>query len=109
MSMDAVQATKMFKALDDVTRVKIVEFLTGGEQCACMLLAFLDIAQPTLSHHMRILCESGLVSGRKVGKWMYYSLSKDGFTLMLSYLDQIKTSIDECKADSCGCSEKGRS
>ena len=103
MSMEAAQAAKMFKALDDVTRVKIVEFLVGGEQCACMLLAFLDIAQPTLSHHMKILCESGLVNSRKVGKWMFYSLSREGFDSVIGYLNEIKTSINDCKADSCCC------
>lgn len=62
------------KALSDSNRLKIVEMLSDGEKCGCKLLEAFDITQPTLSHHMRILEESGLVEARKEGKWTYYSL-----------------------------------
>lgn len=69
---------KVFKAFCDENRLHIMELLQTGEKCACVLLEDLKISQPTLSHHMKILCESGLVTGRKEGKWTYYSISADG-------------------------------
>lgn len=65
----------IFKALGDKTRLEIVEMLTDGEKCACKLLERFDFTQPTLSHHMRILCDCGIVTSRKDGKWIFYSLS----------------------------------
>ena len=49
--------------------MKIIELLRHGEKCACKLLEELNISQPTLSHHMKILCDAGIVVGRKEGKW----------------------------------------
>lgn len=69
---------QVFKAFCDVNRLKILEMLRDGEKCACKLLEEMQIGQSTLSHHMKILCDSGIVAGRKEGKWMYYSISKSG-------------------------------
>lgn len=69
---------KVFKAFDDVNRLQILEMLRESEKCACVILEDLQISQSTLSHHMKILCDSGIVTGRKEGKWTYYSISKDG-------------------------------
>ena len=69
---------KIFKALCDENRLSILDLLKDGEKCACVLLEDLSISQSTLSHHMKILCESGIVSGREEGKWTYYSLSTKG-------------------------------
>lgn len=69
---------KVFKALDDVNRLQILEMLRENEKCACVILEDLQISQSTLSHHMKILCDSGIVTGRKEGKWTYYSISKEG-------------------------------
>lgn len=66
------------KALADENRLAIMLALQHGEKCGCVLLEELDITQPTLSHHMKILCDSELVKGRKEGKWMHYSLSPEG-------------------------------
>lgn len=63
------------KALGESNRLQIVQMLTDGEKCACKLLEAFDITQPTLSHHMKILCTCGLVDVRKEGKWSYYSLN----------------------------------
>ena len=68
----------VFKALSDENRVQILKLLRKKELCACHLLEKMQLSQPTLSHHMKILCDSGLVVGRKEGKWMHYSISKDG-------------------------------
>ena len=69
---------KIFKAFCDENRLKILESLKTGEKCACTLLEELEIVQSTLSHHMKILLNSGLVTGRKDGKWIYYALSDEG-------------------------------
>ena len=74
--MDERKTAAVFKALCDENRIRILKLLTGGEKCACKLLDELSVTQPTLSHHMKILCDSGIVSGRKEGKWMYYSISE---------------------------------
>lgn len=68
----------VFRAFTDKNRVKILELLCDGEQCACVLLDSLEISQPTLSHHMKILCKSGIVKSRRVGPWNYYAINEDG-------------------------------
>lgn len=69
---------KVFKAFCDENRLQILEMLRGGEKCGCKLLEELKISQSTLSHHMKILCDSGIVSGRRVGKWTHYSIDRQG-------------------------------
>ena len=68
----------IFKALGDENRIRIIKLLRTGEKCACKLLEELNISQPTLSHHMKILCDSGIVTGRKEGKWTHYSICGNG-------------------------------
>ena len=75
---DNKKMAAMFKAFADENRIQILELLRDGERCACRLLEEMKITQPTLSHHMKILCDSGIVVGRKEGKWMHYSISADG-------------------------------
>lgn len=69
---------RIFKALADGNRLEILLLLRDGEKCGCVLLEALEITQPTLSHHMKILCDAGLVEARKQGTWMHYSLSPEG-------------------------------
>ena len=90
--MDYKKTANLFKALDDENRLQIMEISKDGEKCACKLLEALQISQPTLSHHMKILCDAELVSGRKEGKWMYYSLSKAGIKNAKTYLKELKIS-----------------
>ena len=78
MSFQHTNAVKIFKALADNNRLEIMRLLFDGEKCGCVLLDALEIGQPTLSHHMRILCDAGLVRARKKGTWMHYSISKEG-------------------------------
>ena len=68
---------KKFKALSDENRLTIIHSLKNNEKCACKLLDELNISQSTLSHHMKILCDAGLVIFRKEGKWMHYRINKD--------------------------------
>ena len=69
---------KIFKALCDEKRLMILELLQSGEKCACVLIDKMDMGQSGLSYHMKILCESGIVTSRQEGKWTHYSLSKSG-------------------------------
>jgi ArsR family transcriptional regulator, arsenate/arsenite/antimonite-responsive transcriptional repressor len=67
----------------------IIEMLQSGERCACELLEDLNIVQSTLSHHMKILCESGLIGSRRKGKWMYYTLDMKGCETAKNLLNEI--------------------
>lgn len=79
----------VFKAFSDENRLMILECLQNGELCACDLLNSLKISQSTLSHHMKILCNAGVVSGRKEGKWVYYSIHKDGCKKAVALLESL--------------------
>ena len=81
---------RVFKAFTDESRVRVLELLCDGEQCACVLLDDLKIRQPTLSHHMKILCDSGLVTSSKEGKWNYYSINESGCTYASSLINALK-------------------
>lgn len=85
---------KVFQALSDPNRLMIIEMLQSRERCACEILADLKIAQSTLSHHMKILCDSGLVDSRRHGKWMHYSLSKEVCEAAKNLLDEITMIAD---------------
>ena len=80
---------EIFKALGDETRLEIVLMLTKGEMCACKILERFEITQPTLSHHMKILCGCGLVTVRKEGKWSYYSLSCEDWKAFKEFVSGI--------------------
>ena len=95
---------EIFKALCDENRIKILRLLQSGEKCACVLLDDLHITQPTLSHHMKILCDSEIVAGRKEGKWTYYCISREGAAKALKCLQELTAvnGTDENKS----CCEK---
>ena len=75
------------KALSDSNRLHIVIALLQGEMCACRLLEQFSITQPTLSHHMKVLCECGLIRIRKEGKWSYYSLNCETLAAFRQFID----------------------
>ncbi len=72
------EQAKVFKALCDDKRLRILELLRGGEKCACVLIERLGIGQSALSYHMKILVESGVVESRQDGKWTHYKISGKG-------------------------------
>ncbi len=74
IAADLARAARLFHALSDETRLRIVQMLQGGERCVCDLTGALDAAQSRLSFHLKTLREAGLVSDRRVGRWVYYSL-----------------------------------
>ncbi|MGN0632391.1 MAG: ArsR/SmtB family transcription factor [Oscillospiraceae bacterium] len=97
MNIDAKKTAGIFKAFCDENRIKILQLLQSGEKCACMLLEEMNITQPTLSHHMKILCDSGVVTARREGKWMHYSISEAGLERAQEYLISLKNN----KEDNC--------
>ena len=101
--MDERKIASIFKALGDENRVRILHLLCSGEKCACKLLDELNISQPTLSHHMKILCDAGIITGRKEGKWMHYSICCEGVEGIRDLLQELLSSKD--LADNCCCSE----
>ena len=82
----------VFKALSDENRIRILKLLHGGEKCACKLLEELNISQPTLSHHMKILCDSGLVTGRREGKWTHYAICCEGVRRVRDLMKELLSS-----------------
>lgn len=102
--MDERKTALIFKALGDENRIRILRLLRGGEKCACKLLEELNISQPTLSHHMKILCDSGIVTGRKEGKWMHYSICGEGVKSLRALLQEL-LSPENAPANCC-CQEK---
>ena len=69
-------AAMRFRALGDETRLRIIEQLASGERSVSDLMARLDLGQSLMSHHLRILRESGLVSDRRDGRWIHYSIAE---------------------------------
>lgn len=94
---------KVFKAFCDENRLQVLELLRGGEKCACVLLEKLQISQSTLSHHMKILCDSGIVVARKDGKWTHYSISKEGSELAGELLKVLTDIGAGTQQTGCGC------
>jgi len=98
---------KVFKAFCDETRLTVLSLLQNGEKCACVLLEKVSIGQPTLSHHMKILVDSGIVNARKEGKWVYYSISEEGSEAAAVLLRELTTvEIDENDRSNERCCEK---
>jgi len=91
---------RVFKAFCDENRLTVLEMLQSGEKCACLLLEKLNITQPTLSHHMKILINSGIVTGRKEGKWTHYSISAEGCEKAAALLKKL-TVILETRNEGC--------
>lgn len=83
----------IMKALGDENRIKIFDMLSQGERCACKILEEFSITQSTLSYHMKILCDSGLVKGRRDGIWMHYTINPDTLELVKDFFDRIDPSV----------------
>lgn len=87
----------LFKVLSDANRLMIIDILSCGELCACEILEKFDITQPTLSHHMKVLCDHGLASCRKEGKKIYYKLDKGKVLSMVIFLETLVLETENCR------------
>ena len=104
--MDAkhLENAKVFKAFCDETRLMVLELLQSGEKCACVLLTKVRVGQSTLSHHMKILVDSGIVTARKEGKWTHYSINTAGSEYAAKLLKELTTvAADESSTDNERC------
>jgi ArsR family transcriptional regulator len=96
MAKTYLEYVPIIKAISDETRLKIIDILSCGEMCACDILEFLHITQSTLSYHMKILTESGLINVVKDGSWMRYSINKERADILLAFLGKITENKSEC-------------
>ena len=94
------ERAKVFKALCDERRQRILELLHTGEKCACVLIDEMGMPQSSLSYHMKILCDSGIVTSREEGKWTHYQISQQGSEKAIQLLKEI-TAVTE-NHDGCG-------
>ena len=96
MNMNYEENAKIIKSLSDPNRLKIIDILSCGEKCACDILQHFDFTQPTLSHHMKVLIESGLIKVRKDGLWNYYKLNMNNCNKLTLFLMNLVTETDNC-------------
>lgn len=99
--MNHFDASLICKAMADNHRLQILALLKKGEMCACKLLEHFEITQPTLSHHMRILCEANLVLNRKEGKWSHYQLNQETLADFSNFIAQMNP-VEEGGSCPCG-------
>ena len=92
--MEREEVALIAKALSDANRIRIIEMLVDGEKSGCEILEELDISQPTLSHHMKILTECNILNSKKTGKWQIYSINSENFNEFKLYIMRI--SCDKC-------------
>ncbi|HNY20799.1 MAG TPA: metalloregulator ArsR/SmtB family transcription factor [Treponemataceae bacterium] len=96
MAIDFSRGTAICKALADESRVRIVHILSCGELCACDIHDYFDLSQPTLSHHLNILVDSGIVVSRHEGKWTHYSLARDELAFFENFIKEVSHDSDKC-------------
>ncbi|WP_326513853.1 metalloregulator ArsR/SmtB family transcription factor [Clostridium intestinale] len=96
MNLDYEVNAKIFKALSDPNRLKIIDILSCGEKYACDILENFEFTQPTLSHHMKVLIDCKLVKSRKEGLWNYYTLDNTSANKLVLYLMNIVTETEDC-------------
>ena len=87
--MTREEISAICKAMSDINRLRIIEMLIQGEKCGCNLLDELQVTQPTLSHHMKVLSDCGLVISKKDGKWQHYSINRNNFKEYNEYITSI--------------------
>lgn len=90
---------KIFHALSDETRLKIIKILSIEELCVCELVAVLNMVQPKISFHLGILKDAGLLKSKKEGKWIIYELKDDDLFIRFLILSVIEKISDESVAD----------
>lgn len=94
--MEYEENAKIFKALSDSSRLKIIDILSCGERCACDILENFDFTQPTLSHHMKVLSECGLVDVRKEGLWNHYKLNISNCNKLTLFMMTLIAETKDC-------------
>ena len=100
-STDLARTARLCRALCDENRLRIVEMLTAGERCVCELTAALDLGQSLLSHHLKTLKDAGLVTDRREGRWVYYTLNCDALDELGASLESLTPPPGAARAGIC--------
>jgi ArsR family transcriptional regulator, arsenate/arsenite/antimonite-responsive transcriptional repressor len=88
-----VDATlRIFRALGDETRLRLLEQLHSGEQCVCDLTDELEASQSRLSFHLKTLKDAGLVTDRREGRWVYYAINREAFEMLDRVVAELRPS-----------------
>jgi ArsR family transcriptional regulator, arsenate/arsenite/antimonite-responsive transcriptional repressor len=98
---EAVDLARLFKALSDPVRLRLLSLITsyaGGEACVCDLTAAFDVAQSTISHHLRVLREAGLVGCERRGTWVYYWPLPEALAQLSAVLEPAGTAMTTAAA-----------
>ncbi len=93
----------VFQALSDDTRLAIVRRLAGGERCVCDLQDLLEAAQSRLSYHLRTLKDAGLITDRREGRWVHYSLVPGALESVVSFMEDMESAAQEWRASERCC------
>ncbi|KXG76146.1 ArsR/SmtB family transcription factor [Thermotalea metallivorans] len=96
---------EIFKALSDENRIKILKMLSCRELCACDIQQNLDLTQPTISHHMKVLQQTGLIQWEKRGKWIFYRINQKKVEGLYGFIKEITNPSEDCPCpiSSCDC------
>lgn len=86
----------IFKALSDETRLRVIDMLSCKEMSACDILSNFTLSQSTLSYHMKILIEAGVVDARREGLWTKYSINDDTFNRIMDFMPELYKLKDKC-------------
>lgn len=93
---DVARLARLFHALSDETRLRIVGKLLGGEMCVCNLTDALDAGQSRLSFHLKALKDAGIVSDRRAGRWVHYALNPDVLQEIKSFIGSVREGAARC-------------
>jgi ArsR family transcriptional regulator len=103
LTADPARTARLFHALSDETRLEIVRLLSSGERCVCELTGAMDAAQSRLSFHLKTLKEAGLVSDRRAGRWVFYSLVPAALEELAETAGALKASAEAAWSSREGC------
>ena len=102
-ALDTTQAARWFHALAEETRLDIVERLLDGERCVCELTSDLDAQQSRLSFHLKTLKDAGIVTDRREGRWIYYTLNAGTLNEIEAFLGSLKRTLRGARARAKCC------
>lgn len=98
------QIVKIFKAIADENRLQMIKLLSCENLCTCNFVNILEISQPNVSHHLKILREAELIDASKRGRWIDYSLNEETIKLIKNELNNILEKQEEnCEFDKINC------
>ncbi len=86
---------KQLKVMSDPTRLEIIELLLKGETCGCTLIDKIDVSQPTLSYHLKVITQAGLARAERDGNWIKHYVNKDALTNIITFLEDLRDSEAE--------------